>query len=164
MMLSNGSEPSILLVYGEGGHEAQMDRLVRGLNGVCSKRFVALTDSKKRHDWCEVYFRVGEVRSKYRKGVSEILLNSLKIFWTLFKIRRKRAISVLISTGPGVSVAAALFFKLFGQVQIVHIETWSRFYSRSYTGRLMYKFADVFYIQNRELSYLYPKAIYSGRL
>lgn len=163
-MHSVNSEPKVLLVYGKGGHEAQMIRLATGLSAVTPQNFIALTDSTKRHSWCNDYFLVNEVRDKHHRQWFTPVMNAFKIIKLLANIRKQHMVKTVISTGPGVSCIAALFFKLFGGAKIIHVETWSRFYSRSLTGRLMYRMADVFYIQNRELASLYPKAIFSGRL
>lgn len=158
------SKTKVLLVYGEGGHEAQMNRLATGLSVVSPQDFIALTDSYKHYDWCDNYFLVNEVRDKHRRQWFAPIFNISRIINQLFTIRRQFKVVTVISSGPGVSFVAALFFKLFGGARVIHVETWSRFYSRSLTGRMMYWIADIFYIQNRELASLYPKAIYSGRL
>ena len=46
----------------------------------------------------------------------------------------------------------------------VFFVTWSRFETQSYAGKVMYRIADRFYIQNKSLLKFYPKAIYSGLL
>jgi len=46
----------------------------------------------------------------------------------------------------------------------VHVETWSRFETRSWTGRVMYRIADRFYVQNREQKRHYPHSIFGGLL
>ena len=163
-MHSANSEPKVLLVYGKGGHEAQMIRLATGLSAVSPQNFIALTDSTERHTWCDDYFRVNEVRDKHHRQLFAPVMNAFRIIKLLANIRMQHKVKAVISTGPGVSFIAALFFKLFGGARIIHVETWSRFYSRSLTGRMMYRLADVFYIQNRELVSLYPKAVFSGRL
>ncbi|MTI25930.1 polysaccharide biosynthesis protein, partial [Fulvivirga kasyanovii] len=75
----------------------------------------------------------------------------------------KHRFKYVISTGPGISIFFCILFKLMGK-KIIHLETWSRFYSKSNTGRWMYHIADYFYIQNESLKTIYPKAIYVGRL
>jgi UDP-N-acetylglucosamine:LPS N-acetylglucosamine transferase len=80
------------------------------------------------------------------------------------KINQKHSVKAVISTGPGISILTALFFKLFTKAKVIHVETWSRFYSKSLTGRILYRLSDFFFVQNEELLKLYPKAIYRGRL
>ncbi len=79
------------------------------------------------------------------------------------KLVLKYNIKIIITTGPGMAIPAALVAKLL-RVEIIHIETWSRFSTYSLSGRIMYHLADKFYVQNESLLKLYPEAIYSGRL
>jgi hypothetical protein len=81
------------------------------------------------------------------------------MLWLMMKYNPKG----FISTGPGVALLSGLLFKIFRK-KIVYIETWSRFYSKSMTGKYMYLLAGRFYVQNIELLQLYPNAIYSGLL
>ncbi len=48
--------------------------------------------------------------------------------------------------------------------KVVVFESWCRFEHKSITGKVLYRFSDLFFIQNRELQKLYKKAIYRGRL
>ena len=103
------------------------------------------------------------LREKYGKGYFLILGRLLRMFATTLKIQRRYRIESVISTGPGISIVPALLYKLLGR-KVIHIETWSRFKTRSPTGRVMYVLADKFYVQNRSLLKFYPRATYSGRL
>ncbi|MDD2698435.1 MAG: hypothetical protein PHF17_06500 [Arcobacteraceae bacterium] len=71
-------------------------------------------------------------------------------------LHKKYDVKAVVSTGPGI---VSLFFKIFGK-KIVFVETWSRFETKSMTGKI----ADKFYIQNKSLQKHYPKAIYGGLL
>ncbi|HBH9612460.1 polysaccharide biosynthesis protein, partial [Escherichia coli] len=87
----------------------------------------------------------------------------LIIFKQTYSILRKKNIKVIVTTGPGIAIAATLAAKLVG-TKVIYIETWSRFTTYSLSGRIMYRLSNKFYIQNKSLLELYPKAIYSGRL
>ncbi|WP_081652368.1 PssD/Cps14F family polysaccharide biosynthesis glycosyltransferase [Cyclobacterium qasimii] len=80
-----------------------------------------------------------------------------------FKIKKKYDVLSVISTGPGLAIPFSFLFKR-GHSKIVFIETWSRFETQSYAGKVMYRLADKFYIQNKSQVKFYPKAIYSGLL
>jgi UDP-N-acetylglucosamine:LPS N-acetylglucosamine transferase len=69
----------------------------------------------------------------------------------------------ILSTGPAISVPVSIIGKLFGK-KIIFIETGSRVKNLSLTGRIMYRFADLFFIQWPQLQKVAPKAIYAGRL
>ena len=65
---------------------------------------------------------------------------------------------VVISTGSGLAVPFLLVSKLFGS-KIIFIESGARIYSASKTGKFMYKYSDIFFVQYKNLLKFYPKAI-----
>ncbi len=160
---------NILLVYGSGGHNEQMKRFHKGilqLDNTKNIEFISLCDDDVKHVVTEKKYVVQSVTDKFSYFMLLIklplkLINILKVLTT---IKEENNITSIISTGPGLSIIASLYFKLFTKVKIIHIETWSRFYSKSLTGRFMYYIADDFFVQNKELLTIYPKAIYKGRL
>jgi beta-1,4-N-acetylglucosaminyltransferase len=50
------------------------------------------------------------------------------------------------------------------RVKVIFIETGSRIHALSTTGKIVYRFADLFLVQWPELLRACPKAIYAGRL
>jgi hypothetical protein len=154
----------ILAVYGEGGHEAQLARLMLKLSPLIKCDIITMTDSKKNHCWSKDKVFLPELRDKEKHDIIGMIRRVKSILGVLSNMKKKYYVSSICSTGPGIAILASLYFKIFSSTQIIYIETWSRFSSKSLTGRFMYFFADVFYIQNKELQPLYPKAIYSGRL
>jgi len=48
--------------------------------------------------------------------------------------------------------------------KVIFIETGSRIHALSTTGRIVYRFADLFFVQWQELMRVCPLAIYAGRL
>ncbi|MBB2288413.1 polysaccharide biosynthesis protein, partial [Escherichia coli] len=123
---------------------------------------ISISDDCITPKWSHIHFVTGEVRKKNSYFDTLTNMGPIKIIQTLLKIK-KYNVRCVISNGPGISVITALFFKVFG-AKIIHVETWSRFVSKSLTGMAMYYIADVFYVQNKELCKIYKNAIYSGRL
>jgi UDP-N-acetylglucosamine:LPS N-acetylglucosamine transferase len=159
---------ALLLIYGEGGHNAQMQRLL-GKVGFTPDNIqttvVALNDSEKVQVPPNVeQFILPALRDKH-SGFSTLL--ALKgIYYSIkytYRILRQYDCRMILSTGPGIAIIPSLIFRLLGK-QVIHVETWSRFDTASHTGKLMYKLATRFYVQNQEQSALYPKAIWAGRL
>lgn len=158
------SNKAVLFSFGVGGHNAQANRLANILlNGLDDFDIVTISDLKKRPEWSDRHYVSGELREK--KSHFQLLTNlgPLKIIKTIFQIKKENNIKCIISTGPGISILTSLVFKLWG-VKIIHIETWSRFSTKSLTGKFMYYLSDKFYIQNKSLQDIYPKAIYAGML
>jgi len=69
----------------------------------------------------------------------------------------------VISTGAHSTIPLCFLAWLFRR-KIIYIETIAVITKPTLTGKLMYKIADVFYVQWEELLEVYPKAIYGGVL
>ncbi|WP_270804873.1 PssD/Cps14F family polysaccharide biosynthesis glycosyltransferase [Aeromonas sp. QDB66] len=155
---------SILFCYGKGGHEAQINRLsTLLLPNLNDFNIVSISDSTRAPSWSHEHILTKEVRDKYNKSLFLTIKDNMQILFRLFLLTKSNDFSALISTGPGISVVAAIIFKLRG-IKVIHIETWSRFHTRSLTGRCMYFLSDIFYVQHKSLLNYYPRAIYSGLL
>lgn len=77
--------------------------------------------------------------------------------WLLIKEKP----DVVIATGALVSVPTCLLAKLFGK-KVVFIETFAKLYSPSLSGKIVYRFADLFIIQWDSLKTYYQNAVYGG--
>jgi predicted nucleotidyltransferase len=81
------------------------------------------------------------------------LINIWQSFWIVVKNRPE----LVISTGAGMVVPTCLIAKFLG-AKLVFIETAARVTTPSRTGKLLYRFADEFYVQWEPLLEVYPKA------
>jgi len=91
--------------------------------------------------------------------VLRTLLSAWQALVALVRVRPR----AIISTGPGPAVPASLLAKCLG-IGVIYIETGSRVFALSASGKILYRFADLFFVQWEELLSLHPKAIYAGRL
>ncbi|MDO6436257.1 PssD/Cps14F family polysaccharide biosynthesis glycosyltransferase [Cyclobacterium sp. 1_MG-2023] len=160
----------ILLIYGSGGHKAQMEKLLIKINKEYEEggvSFIGITESEASilHPDIIETFEQPPFRNKYFSFINlfSIPRKYYNFISCFSKINKKYKVLSVISTGPGLAIPFSLLFKI-KKTKIVFIETWSRFETQSYAGKVMYKIADKFYIQNRSLFKFYPKAIYSGLL
>jgi len=87
------------------------------------------------------------VKAKY-------LINLIHAFFLFIIIRPK----VIISTGAGIAIPFMMIGKLFGS-KLIFIETGARVYTASRSGEFMYKYADKFFVQYKDLLKKYPNAI-----
>jgi len=156
---------TIFLFYGEGGHKAQMERLLSHFSNLRKDiNYIGLVEGKIAIDKIKNYHLI-PMRSKYNKLFALFLIpcalfyNTVKVLFLIIRYRPRG----FISTGPGSVIFPAIFCRMFHK-KIVYIETWSRFNTKSFTGKIMYFLANKFYVQNAELLALYPKAIYAGLL
>lgn len=87
----------------------------------------------------------------------EILVNAFKSLYIFIKERP----DVVITTGVLAMIPICLLVKLF-RGKLIYIESFAKVTSPTVTGKLMYKFADQFYVQWPQMKEIYPKAIYLG--
>ncbi len=87
----------------------------------------------------------------------KLMYNTIKSFILYLKIRPK----YIISTGAHTSGPMCLIGHIFGS-KIIYIETFANSESKSRTGSIVYKFADLFIVQWESMLKLYPNAIYGG--
>ena len=87
----------------------------------------------------------------------KLLYNCFKSFILYLKIRPK----VIITNGAHTAGPMCCIGKIFGS-KIVYIETFANSETKSVTGKMVYKFADLFVVQWKSMLELYPKATYGG--
>ncbi|MDD3452946.1 MAG: polysaccharide biosynthesis protein [Bacilli bacterium] len=89
--------------------------------------------------------------------IFKLIYNCFKSLFLYFKIRPK----VIITTGAHTAGPMCCIGKIFGS-KIIYIETFANINTKTVTGRLIYKFADLFIVQWEEMLKLYPNAVYGG--
>lgn len=87
----------------------------------------------------------------------KLLANCFKSLYFYFKIKP----DVIVTTGAHSAGPMCCIGKIFGS-KIIYIETFANIHSKTVTGRIVYKFADLFIVQWESMLKLYPKAIYGG--
>lgn len=155
----------LLIVLGSGGHTTEMIRLVDLLGPKYEYCYLVAADDELSVQKIKVpgaVYRVMRPRWK-RSNLLEVLvrtlISTLQALVALVRVRPQ----AIISTGPGPAVPASLLAKLLG-VKVIYIETGSRVFELSTSGRILYHCADLFFVQWPELQRKYPRAIYAGRL
>lgn len=89
----------------------------------------------------------------------KLLVNCFKSLYLYLKIRP----DFIVTTGAHTAGPMCCLGKIFGS-RIIYIETFANIYTKTITGKLIYKFADLFIVQWKSMLELYPKAIYGGRI
>lgn len=159
---------AVLLVFGTGGHNAAMNRLINELAGhISAPKFVAICEPvSKVNDAIIDYIEVPEFRMKSGNLIANIftmMRSSICVVFAFSRLMLRYRIKVAISTGPGIAIPA-LFFAVMMRKKTIFLESWSRFYTASFSGRVCKHFVDHLYFQNKECGKFYPKGIWSGRL
>ena len=88
-----------------------------------------------------------------------LLINSFKSLFYFIKYHPK----YIVTTGTHTAGPMCCIGKLFGS-KIIYIETFANMNTKTKTGSLIYKFADLFIIQWESMLEIYPKAVYWGWL
>ena len=155
----------LLAALGEGGHTKEILTLVDLLGDDFEYGYVivhddAVSESKIRRPG-PVYY-VLRPRDKEHHLLKDIF-KTLHSGWQSLRTLRRFHPDVVLSSGPSVAVPICVLARLLG-IKVIFVETGSRVTSLSMTGRIMYRVADLFFVQWPELQEQYPQAIYAGRL
>lgn len=87
----------------------------------------------------------------------KLLINCFKSLYYYFKIKP----DFIVTTGAHTAGPMCCIGKIFGS-RIIFIETFANIHTKTITGRLIYKFADLFIVQWESMLELYPKATFGG--
>ncbi|AZZ60448.1 polysaccharide biosynthesis protein [Oenococcus sp. UCMA 16435] len=151
------NKKKILLVSSSGGHFEQL-LMLKKLNNKFNIKFVTE----------KVPYAVGNDD----KILFVPQINRRDIFF-IFKIifGMLRAIGIIvhekpiciISTGAMASFPFLFIGKIMGK-KIIFIESYAKSDSPTLTGKLVYKFADLFIVQWENMKTFYPKSVYLGSI
>ena len=109
---------------------------------------------------------IGEKRyyiSQINRREKAFALKFLKLFFYSLRILLREKPDIIISTGALATCPICVIGKILG-IKIIYIESFARVENASLTGRLMYKIADLFIVQWKELLSIYPNAVYRGSI
>uniref|UniRef100_A0A7C3J417 Polysaccharide biosynthesis protein n=1 Tax=Candidatus Methanomethylicus mesodigestus TaxID=1867258 RepID=A0A7C3J417_9CREN len=155
----------LLVVLGSGGHTTQMLSLVRMLGNQFEYAFILAKEdelSREKIEGEKSIFYTRKAR-KYGDNILKTIYNLTWLFIDAIRIIRASQSDALVSAGPGIAAPFSIIAKAFGK-KVIFIEDISRVSKPSSTGKIVYRFADLFFVQWPDLSKTYPKAIYAGRL
>lgn len=100
---------------------------------------------------------VKQVNRKEKKFIFSMIHNLL----ISIKIYIKEKPDVIICTGVLAVLPMCLIMKLFRK-KLIYIESFAKVTSPTQTGKLLYKYADRFYVQWDSMKEVYPNAVYLG--
>lgn len=105
----------------------------------------------------EKMYYMKQVNRKEKSLIPRMVIN---IFRSL-KIYMKEKPDVVICTGVLATLPICLISKMAGK-KLIYIESFAKVTSATRSGKLLYRFADQFYVQWEPMLNIYPKAIYLG--
>ena len=103
------------------------------------------------------FYYLKQVNRHEIKFIPYMLINAMKSLWIFFKEKP----DIVISTGALATIPICITAKLFRK-KIIFIESFAKINSPTLTGKLVYKFADQFYVHWEEMKEFYPDAICKG--
>ncbi|MDQ3855901.1 MAG: UDP-N-acetylglucosamine transferase subunit ALG14 [Chloroflexota bacterium] len=156
----------VLAVMGEGGHSKELLRLV-DLMGSEEYRYSYILADKDQVTENKIrvsgpIYRIVRPGSVMSHKLAPLLKYPVCMLQAVVALLRARP-DVVITSGPGVAVPACVVAKLMGS-RVVFVETGSRIYGLSLTGKLMRRVADLYFVQWQELLPCAPGAVFAGRL
>lgn len=151
-----GKEIKICFAASSGGHYEQLMMLKPLMKKYPSFVVTEKTLYNAEMSGEKTYY-LSQVNRKETSCIPRMILNTLKSFMIYFRERP----DVVICTGVLATIPLCLIAKIFGK-KLIYIESFAKITSPTETGKLLYKFADQFYIQWKQMKKIYPEAIYLG--
>lgn len=154
----------VMVVLGEGGHSKEMLSLVELLGPSHEYSYLLVKGDELSEKKIAIAGRLYYAQRPRDKAHHLLLdvVKTLRCGWdSLVALLRERPAAV-ISCGPAVGVPPCVMAKLLG-IRVIFVETGSRVRALSMTGRIVYRFADLFLVQWPQLLAKCAKAIYAGR-
>lgn len=154
--LNRGAILKICFAASTGGHFEQLMML----NLLMKKYDSFILTEKTNYTIDTKGIRKYEVTQINRKELL-FLIKFIMIFFKSLLVFLKEKPDVIISTGALSTIPILLIAKVFKK-KIIFIESFSKVSSPTLTGKIVYRYADLFLIQWEELREYYPNAKYGG--
>ena len=107
----------------------------------------------------KISYLVYGTRAHLFKYIFQFIYNCILTLILYVKIRPK----YIVTTGTHTAGPMCIIGKIFGS-KIIYIETFANRNTKTATGKIIYKFADLFIVQWKEMLELYPKAKLGGSI
>lgn len=150
----------VLFISSTGGHLSELMQLKSMFSKydyhIITEKTKSNMHLKEKHPK-RVNYLVYGTKSNMLTYPFKLLYNCFKSLFLYIKIRPK----FIISTGAHTAGPMCCIGKIFGS-KIIYIETFANSETKSVTGKLVYKFADLFILQWEGMLKLYPKAKFGG--
>ena len=153
----------VLFIASTGGHLEELMQLKKMFDKydyhIITEKTKANLKLKEKYNKRISYLIYGSYTGLANKLIYpfKLMLNTLISFFLFLKIRPQ----YIVSTGAHTSGPMCLSGHLLGS-KIIFIETFANSESKSKTGSIVYKFADLFIVQWESMLELYPEATYGG--
>lgn len=150
--------PKICFAASSGGHYEQLMMLKPLMQQYDSFILTEKTSYEAKLKDEKTYY-VGQVNRKEKLIVLKLVINAIHCLGIFIKERP----DVIVCTGVLAMLPMCLLMKLFGK-KLIYIESFAKVISATESGKLLYHFADRFYVQWESMKQIYPTAIYLGSI
>ena len=134
------------------------------------EQLMMLKPLMERHDSCVVtektsYNAKSDIRTYYMVQVNrkeilfipKMIINSFRAVRLIFKEKP----DAIICTGVLAMIPLCLIGKMKG-CKLIYLESFAKVTSATLSGKLLYKYADRFYVQWESMLDIFPNAVYKG--
>lgn len=134
------------------------------------EQLMMLKPLMERHDSCVVtektsYNAKSDIRTYYMVQVNrkeilfipKMIINSFRAVRIIFKEKPE----AIICTGVLAMIPLCLIGKMKG-CKLIYLESFAKVTSATLSGKLLYKYADRFYVQWESMLDIFPNAVYKG--
>lgn len=146
----------ICFAASSGGHFEQL-MMLKPLMDKYDSFIITERTSYKADSGKEKIYYINQVNRKEKSFLWNMTVNLFKSVRIYFREKP----DAVICTGVLAMIPMCMIAKFMGK-KLIYIESFAKVTTGTQTGRLMYKFADRFYVQWEQMLSVYPKAIYLG--
>ena len=146
----------ICFTSSSGGHFEQI-MMLKPLMNKYNSFIVTEKTNYFVNDKNQKFYYLKQVNRHEFRFIYYMIYNTLKTM----KIFLKEKPDIVISTGALATIPMCIVAKIFRK-KIIFIESFAKINSPTLTGKLLYKFADKFFVQWESMKEFYPNAIYKG--
>ena len=160
---NKNDKKKVLFISSTGGHLEELMQLKPMFNDydyhIITERTKSNLSLTKKYPHRVNYLVYGSYTTLGKKIIYpfKLLYNTIKSLVLYLIIRPE----YIISTGAHTAGPMCLIGHILGS-KIIYIETFANSKTKSRTGSLVYKFADLFIVQWESMLELYPNAVYGG--
>lgn len=159
--IKDRSTKKVLFISSTGGHLNELLMLSPMFKKYNYKLITEKTPTNKnlqnKYGRKNVKFLIYGTRKHFITYPFKLAINSIKSLYYFIKFKPK----FIVSTGAHTAGPMCLIAHLF-KAKIIYIETFANSETKSVTGSIVYKFADLFIVQWEDMLKLYEKATYGG--
>ncbi len=150
----------VMFIASTGGHLNELFQLKPLFNHYDYHIVTEKTDSNislKKEYKDKINFVIYGTKDHKFTYLFKLFLNCWIELFIFIKTRPK----YIVTTGAHIAGPMCCLGKIFGS-KVIFIETFANSHSKTITGKLVYKFADLFIVQWESMLKLYPNAVYWG--